>query len=639
MRAEAARIRTDLEERLRAERRLAEQVAQVCSSDQILASAAGSLTAALAAPRHEDGAAAPVQGELHRAVTAMVARQQGIGQDAQRTRDEAATTRAALADLHQSAARALAQASAGDEGLQEEARRIETALSGLRADEPLPADHHRELVDALGRLAERSVALAAERDEMAAHGKEIIQALTKQREARETELKELRAEHTRTAAQVAALSRRAQSSEGSTRRLAESLSQLAAATAAGPAVHGLPPTREVEEPRIDLELALSQLPGEGEEGIEIPADTADLLAESGKRITEAVAARQGAAVAALAKAEAEARTLRSEVQEQSSNTARFTNDLGSIRQQLNDARNQLQAAKSSEERLDAELAKTLAQLSERERLLAEARNEAETAHQEQTAAVTELSLRKAETDGLRSQLSQAQEDVLQALAQLDEYSARGGAANDNVRDEIGALRRDLAKTQEAQRRAESEVSAARERAESAEARLKRQRDELLSRLEERDHVIGEKDRILDDTTRGRIDAHGMRSQIETLTAKLAAATERLQVLEAGAGGGADGSDVTREMDRMQTERDRLREQKRTLEGDLSEIAGVNEEFKSQLEEKRKELLQLREAVTREVSEERAHNAALREEFAKLKEEVIGLRARLRRLSNSGTGPL
>jgi predicted nuclease with TOPRIM domain len=69
------------------------------------------------------------------------------------------------------------------------------------------------------------------------------------------------------------------------------------------------------------------------------------------------------------------------------------------------------------------------------------------------------------------------------------------------------------------------------------------------------------------------------------------------------------------------------------------VASVNEEFKTQLDEKRKELYQVREEASREITEERSRNVALREEFAKLKEEVIGLRARLRRLSGNGTGPL
>jgi chromosome segregation ATPase len=638
-RAEIARVSAALDERLRQERRLAEEVAQACANDQALAGAGGGLTAALAAPRSEDGGHVSVQAELHRAVATLVARQQGAQQETTRIREDAGATRVALADLHQAAARALTQASADDEGLQEEARRIETALAGLPSDAPLPADHHRHLVDSLSRLAERSVALVAERDEIAAHGKEIIQTLTKQREAREAELKELRAEHTRTAAHVGDLTRRAQNGESSTRRLAEALSHLAAAAASGPTVQGLPPAQEVDEPRVDLELALSQLPAEGEEGITVPPDTAELLAEAGKRIAQAVANRQAAAVAALAKAEAEARTLRTEVQEQSSNSSRFTNDLGTLRSLNNELRAHIAAAKTAEERLEGELAKALANVSERDRLLAEVRREVESAQQGHVAAMTELSLRKAESDGLRTQLSLASEQLLQAQGRLDEVDARGGAAGDNVRDEVHLLRKDLSRGQEAQRRAEAAAHQANERAESSEAKLRRQRDEFTRCLEERDQVILEKDRVLDDMTRGRIDAQGMRAQIESLTAKLAAASDRLKVLESSHGERTSTDEVGREIERMQQERDHLRELKRGLEGDLAEVASVNEEFKTQLDEKRKELYQVREEASREITEERSRNVALREEFAKLKEEVIGLRARLRRLSGNGTGPL
>jgi chromosome segregation ATPase len=122
---------------------------------------------------------------------------------------------------------------------------------------------------------------------------------------------------------------------------------------------------------------------------------------------------------------------------------------------------------------------------------------------------------------------------------------------------------------------------------------------------------------------------------------LAAANTRIKELEgvhgAHAGVAVKSSDLARELKHLQGERDQLREKLRQQESDLADAISVTAQLKSQLDEKRKDLDNSREKVQKELHEEREKANAMREEFRKLKEEVVGLRARIRRLTDTGAG--
>jgi chromosome segregation ATPase len=243
----------------------------------------------------------------------------------------------------------------------------------------------------------------------------------------------------------------------------------------------------------------------------------------------------------------------------------------------------------------------------------------------------------AELEGLKEKLAQIQEQLRQAEAELEDYRAREGASAGHLGDEVSQLRAEVAKELAARKQLEGQLHDLREKVEAGEARLKRQREEFTRRLEERDAVINEKDRLLDEHGAKKVDAHGLEAQVETLTKQLAQAQDRVNELEslhgAHAGATSKSGDLAKELKKAQAERDALREKQRTLESDLADAVASQEELHTQLDEKRKEVAGAREDTTKELTDERAKTAMLKEEFRKLKEEVVGLRARLRRLTD------
>ncbi len=122
-----------------------------------------------------------------------------------------------------------------------------------------------------------------------------------------------------------------------------------------------------------------------------------------------------------------------------------------------------------------------------------------------------------------------------------------------------------------------------------------------------------------------------------MTEELAHANERIKEMEGvfghSAGVTTRSGDLARELKNVQLERDQLREKHRDLEAGIADAVSLSEQWRTQVEEKRKDVEALREKLSRELSEERERSQLQREEFRKLKEEVVGLRARLRRLTD------
>ncbi len=111
----------------------------------------------------------------------------------------------------------------------------------------------QELERRLGESEASRASAASERDELAASGKEVIGQLTTQRDARERELVETRNQLVDSQLRGAGLHRSLAEAASIIRRLGDSLSE--AATRSG-------------EPALELDLALSRLPAEGQAEVE-----------------------------------------------------------------------------------------------------------------------------------------------------------------------------------------------------------------------------------------------------------------------------------------------------------------------------------------------------------------------------------
>lgn len=693
---------------------------------------------------------------------------------------------------------------AGDEAATQQAAKAVEVLAARKQELAATVERMQRDSDALKwqikEANDRCVTLEGERDEMALSGKEVIAALTHQRERTVQELEQIKRAHEESQQQLNRFQNRVIAAETANRQLAESLSALAAAEKDQGATG-------VEDKRVDLELALSQLPDEGEDAVSIPEDLSLQLASSGQKLAEALLQRRqqmttsfqrgqqdnaalknqlerlkaeaAAAQSALEEQEsslrssqAEVKAVRQEMANQGRDLAQKVQELTGARgevasvkaelavaqsrveeldrrsqqtagkladirreqeqlqnslaeaqakadahahaqeqlvqalrtltnrqdaspelaraltdpdlsdplskaaqkldlaqaagpeqlaiagqayvhalhervqllaENLEETRGQLGAAKASEDHLNGELAALRASVVDRDHQIENLAKGVERAKAEQAELINQIMENRRTHDATAATLKQVQEQLRQAQAEIADYQARDGASSGHFSSDNERLRQELDAERKAREELEAKLADLSERVESGDARLKAQRDEFTRRLEERDGVISQKDRQLDALAAQRGDAKSLEAQVAALTSDLASANDRIKELEAlhGAHAGASvkTSDLARELKNVQAERDQLREKSRAIEAELTDAVSLSASLKTQLDEKRKGGEGAREKLQKELAEEREKGNALREEFRKLKEEVVGLRARIRRLTDpsGGTG--
>ena len=303
------------------------------------------------------------------------------------------------------------------------------------------------------------------------------------------------------------------------------------------------------------------------------------------------------------------------------------------------ARERLLSARMTEAQLLRELQSAQGALAASEAQVVGAKAELSAAHEAQERLRLQVGELQREATSAQARERVAAERLRQTEAELDGIVAREQAARDGQAEELAAARAELSVRIEAIRRTEQALQEARERHEAGDARLKRQREEFERMLAERDRLIRDRDQQLDELGGHRAEAKGLAVQVKSLTAQLETANARLKDQEGVYGAHASAStksgDLAGELRKVQADRDALREKQRILESELADTTSATADLRTQLDEKRKEVVAIREQVVRSMADDREKAAVMREEFRKLKEEVIGLRARLRRLSDGG----
>jgi chromosome segregation ATPase len=305
---------------------------------------------------------------------------------------------------------------------------------------------------------------------------------------------------------------------------------------------------------------------------------------------------------------------------------------------LSSAERELTSAAAEHERHDTELTSLRAALLDRDEALKDSTRERERFETQHQSLLQELMGAQKTIEALNASLEETRNQLRFALAEVDDVRARDQASSGYNAEELTVLRRRLGEHDIQARAQEALITEHKERHEAAEARLRRTREEFQRMLEERDHIIRDKDQLLDDLGARRVDVKGLEAQAVAMATQLAASNDRIKELETAlgihAGSNVKSLDLARELRRAQAERDSQRDRLRQLEGDLADALSQHTEAATQLDEKRKEVASLREQFLKESAEDREKTTAMREEFRRLKEEVVGLRARLRRLTET-----
>ena len=614
-------------DRIQTDKAFAHELLAVTRHDDLLADVSTDLSVALEVVTEE-----PLQEQLQKSVTALMQRQQSLHientrleRECERLRSEASDARRHLADTQRSVIEQVLKATQGDNDLADSASQLGRALEHMLPSEPLPGDLLEVLPNSLAKLAQRKQELQSERDEMAHSGKEIISALSTSRDQRELELNELRQVNDAAADRLAMLESRAAAAEAANRDLAEALSRAAI---------NLP--TEGNEARINLESVLSQLPNEGEVGIDIPPDLAAQIATHGARVARALAERHAVAHSSLSANQIELHRIQTELDDQRNLHARMKAELSGMSKELSDFRILHASVETRAENLRLEASRLQQELAAQTRALADVHAELDREHELLLTQNDDLALRVAEIEGLKVRIANLEQQHGLAQAEIAEFHARGGANADHSRNDVIALRTELAIEREAVSSRDAELLTLRERSEAAEARAKRLREDFIKLLDERDLQVQKKDRQLDAISDHKTDLAGLQANVEELTRQLASANAKIHELETASGTFASitgrQSNIGAELKRTQADRDLLREQKRSLEADLAEANSMVDELKAQNEERRKEFSAIREQVQKALDSERSKTVMLNDELGKIKADKIGLEHKLRKLT-------
>lgn len=435
----------------------------------------------------------------------------------------------------------------------------------------------------------RCAALEGERDEVIATTRSEVEQLTHQLDQRDQELSALTSEHDRVAQTAWAHHARMHASEGSLRGLCESLA-LIAEREAQELIDQAP---GIAEARGALDQALARLRSAGED-TSLASEISLALGDGARQVVDCLVARRQALSLSLTRAQAQRQRLES--------------DLARLGRTVEEQ-------EAGGKTLRADLEQAARQLADHTALVMELRDQ-----------LAKLAARQRHDH----------EQLRLAQAEVADLQARGATSGDHLVQENRSLREAAAASLNEHDRLERTLADLSERLEASEARLRSQREEFLRRLAERDAVIQDKDRSLDALVAERTEAKGLAAQAAALGQELAQANERIAALGGiqgeHAGVAVRSGDLARELKQVQRERDQLRDQRRELETALADAVGLGEQQRIQVEEKRKDLEQIRERLGRELAEERERSQHRLDDARKLKEDNVGLKAKLKRLT-------
>lgn len=273
---------------------------------------------------------------------------------------------------------------------------------------------------------ERAVALEGERDEMAASGKEVINLLTQQKERTVQELEAIKRAAAENEALLTRLQGRTLSAETANRQLAEALSTLASLEKDQNA-------SEVEDKRVDLELALSQLPDEGEDAVSIPENLSLQLAESGRKLAEALLSRRAQMTSSFKRAKEDQETLKTQLE-------KLRGEVAAAQNKLDEQQASLRSSQAEVKAVRHELTMQGKDLASKVQELTDARGEVASIKAELDVAAQRVEEQDRRLQEATTKLAEAQREQERLLRELGEQQQRGDAAEHTQAQLIQALR-------------------------------------------------------------------------------------------------------------------------------------------------------------------------------------------------------
>ncbi len=273
---------------------------------------------------------------------------------------------------------------------------------------------------------ERAVTLEGERDEMAASGKEVINLLTQQKERTVQELEAIKRSSGENEALLTRLQGRTLSAETANRQLAEALSTLAS-------MEKDQHTGEVEDKRVDLELALSQLPDEGEDAVSIPENLSLQLAESGRKLAEALLARRAQMTTSFKRAQEDQDSLKGQLE-------KLRGEVATAQKHVDEQQASLRSSQAEVKAVRHELTMQGKDLSAKVQELTNTRGEVASIKAELDVAAQRVEEQDRRLQQTSTKLVEAQREQERLLRELGEQHQRGDAAEHTQTQLVQALR-------------------------------------------------------------------------------------------------------------------------------------------------------------------------------------------------------
>jgi chromosome segregation ATPase len=220
----------------------------------------------------------------------------------------------------------------------------------------------------------------------------------------------------------------------------------------------------------------------------------------------------------------------------------------------------------------------------------------------------------------------------QTKAELEETRAREEETSGSLGSELEDLRKRLASEQSARRNTEQESQDSHEEMEAELATMQARAAEIEKGLEERDQRILELQAQLEDAGDESARVVELEDRLAALSAERDAARAKVGSLEAELADQTDVGILQRELDQALGERDRLVEKLRDSEKVKADAAGALASLKSTNTSLQKKL---EAALTKQRHDGESLQAridALTEENRRMKEQLAGLNARVRTLT-------